>query len=85
MAIAAIEGEVMGEILAEKGVSVPLVDPVVKHSVGLVMLKEVVATPWGQQLDALFRSPGVEARFRQFSHIAARDRPQDTESGRQGG
>ena len=52
------------------GISVrQLVDPVVKHAVGLVMLKEVVATPWGQQLDALLRSPLVAERFSRFSQI----------------
>jgi DNA-binding transcriptional LysR family regulator len=61
-----------------------LVEPVVKHSVGLVMLKEVVATPWGQQLDALFRSPAVEARFRAFSHIAAKGRQAEGELRREG-
>lgn len=49
-----------------------LVDPIVRHQVGLVMLREVVATPWGQQLDRLFQSPQVEARFAQFSQMTSK-------------
>lgn len=48
-----------------------LVEPVVKHSVGLVMLREVVATTWGLQLDQLFRSPAVERRFALFATTAS--------------
>lgn len=48
-----------------------LVDPVVRHSVGLVMLREVATTPQGQQLDALFRSPQVSERFSHFGQVAS--------------
>lgn len=41
----------------------PLVDPVIRHGVGLVMLREASTTPWGQQLDALFRSAAFVERF----------------------
>jgi DNA-binding transcriptional LysR family regulator len=49
-----------------------LVDPVVSHPVGLVMLREVAETPGGQQLDALVRSPNVRERFARFSQAAGR-------------
>lgn len=43
-----------------------LVEPTVRHAVGLIMLRSSLSTPWGQQLDTLFRTPGICERFAQI-------------------
>jgi DNA-binding transcriptional LysR family regulator len=48
-----------------------LVDPVVSHPVGLVMLREVANTPGGQRLDALVRSPKVRERSSASARLRA--------------
>jgi DNA-binding transcriptional LysR family regulator len=45
----------------------PLVAPVMRHTVGLVMLREQLASPWGRDLDALFRGEAFGRTFAAFA------------------
>jgi DNA-binding transcriptional LysR family regulator len=53
----------------------PLVDPVVRHPVGLVMLREKAGSAWRGELDALFGSEAFARMFAGLGGAAVQDPP----------